>query len=184
MLTAHSVHGRKIQVIHGYNLGMEKGEEPEAEVYISEIGDPTKYKEIVFCGYGEPTIRWDVIKLVAKALKIKAEEARRLNTNGHGNYINKRDLTPEFKNLIDVVSVSLNTFDPKQYAKIMGLDTALYNEMINFTRQAKQFANRVVMSIVTIDEVDIEKARKIAEDKIGVEFRVRNIFNIELSLKI
>jgi TatD DNase family protein len=162
-------------VIHGYNLGMEKGEEPEAEVYISEIGDPTKYKEIVFCGYGEPTIRWDVIKVVAKAVKDKGGRTR-LNTNGHGNYINKRDLTPEFKNLIDVVSVSLNTFDPKQYAKIMGLDTALYNEMINFTRQAKQFANKVVMSIVTIDEVDIEKARKIAEDKIGVEFRVREHF--------
>ena len=162
-------------VIHGYNLGMEKNEEPEPEVYISEIGDPTKYKEIVFCGYGEPTIRWDVIKEVAKAVKDKGGRTR-LNTNGHGNHINKRDITPEFKNLIDVVSVSLNTFDPRQYARIMGLDTGLYNEMINFTRQAKQFAEKVVMSIVTIDEVDIEKARKIAEEKIGVEFRVRKHF--------
>jgi len=154
---------------------MEKSEEPEAEVYIGEIGDPTKYKEIVFCGYGEPTIRWDVIKEVAKAVKEKGGRTR-LNTNGHGNHINKRDITPEFKNLIDVVSVSLNTFDPRQYAKIMGLDTALYNEMINFTRQVKQFAEKVVMSIVTIDEIDIEKARKIAEDKIGVKFRVREHF--------
>ncbi|NNG27015.1 MAG: YchF/TatD family DNA exonuclease [Ignavibacteriaceae bacterium] len=162
-------------VIHGYNLGMEKSEEPEAEVYIGEIGDPAKYKEIVFCGYGEPTIRWDVIKEVAKAVKEKGGRTR-LNTNGHGNHINKRDITPEFKNLIDVVSVSLNTFDPRQYAKIMGLDTGLYNEMINFTRQAKQFAEKVVMSIVTIDEIDIEKARKIAEDKMGVEFRVREHF--------
>ncbi len=159
-------------VIHGYNLGMEKNEEPEPEVYTSEIGDPTKFKEIVFCGYGEPTIRWDVIKEVAKYVKDKGGRTR-LNTNGHGNFINKRDITPEFKNLIDVVSVSLNTFDPKQYARIMGLDTGLYNEMINFTRQAKQYAEKVVMSIVTIEEVDIEKARKIAEDKIGVEFRVR-----------
>ncbi len=162
-------------VIHGYNLGMKKDEEPGPEVYISEIGDPTKYKEIVFCGYGEPTIRWDVIKKVAKYVKDKSGRTR-LNTNGHGNFINKRDITPEFKNLIDVVSVSLNTFDPKQYARIMGLETGLYNEMINFTRQAKQFAEKVVMSIVTIDEVDIEKARRIAEDKIGVEFRVREHF--------
>ena len=96
-------------VIHGYNLGMEKGEEPEAEVYTSEIGDPTKYKEIVFCGYGEPTIRWNVIKVVAKAVKDKGGRTR-LNTNGHGNFINKRDITPEFKNLIDVVSVSFKYF--------------------------------------------------------------------------
>jgi len=162
-------------IIHGYNLGMEKDEEPEPEVYNNEIGDPTEYKEIVFCGYGEPTIRWDVIKEVARYVKDNSGRTR-LNTNGHGNHINKRDITPEFQNLIDVVSVSLNTFDPKQYAKIMGLDTGLYNEMINFTRQAKQFAGKVVMSIVTIDEVDIEKARKIAEDKLGVEFRVREHF--------
>jgi len=162
-------------VIQGYNLGMEKDEEPEPDVYISEIGDPTKFKEIVFCGYGEPTIRWDLIKVVAKYVKDNGGRTR-LNTNGHGNHINKRDITPEFKNLIDVVSVSLNTFDPRQYARIMGLDTGLYNEMINFTRQAKQFAEKVVMSIVTIDEVDIEKARKIAEEKIGVEFRVRKHF--------
>ncbi len=108
-------------------------------------------------------------------LKLTAARTR-LNTNGHGNHINKRDITPEFKNVIDVVSVSLNTFEPKQYAKIMGVDTALYNEMINFTRNAKKYAEKVVMSIVTIDEVDIEKARRVAEDKIGVEFRVREHF--------
>ncbi|HEX9251914.1 MAG TPA: TatD family hydrolase, partial [Ignavibacteriaceae bacterium] len=31
--------------LNGYNLGMRKSEEPLAEVYISEIGDPKKYEE-------------------------------------------------------------------------------------------------------------------------------------------
>ena len=44
-------------VIRGFNLKMDKSEEPPAETYISEIGDPKRFKEIVFCGYGEPTIR-------------------------------------------------------------------------------------------------------------------------------
>jgi hypothetical protein len=32
------------------------------------------------------------------------------------------------------------------------------------------------MSVVSINEVEIEKARKIVEEKIGAEFRVREYF--------
>ena len=53
-------------VLNGYSLHMTKSDEPEALVYIKEIGDPKQFKEIVFCGYGEPTIRWDVVKIIAK----------------------------------------------------------------------------------------------------------------------
>ncbi|MFA5806513.1 MAG: TatD family hydrolase, partial [Melioribacteraceae bacterium] len=56
-------------VINGYSLKMTKSEEPDAGVYIKEIGDPKNYKEIVFCGYGEPTIRWEFVKQVAKYIK-------------------------------------------------------------------------------------------------------------------
>ena len=104
--------------LHGYNLRMTKDEEPPAEVYIKEIGDPVDYDEIVFCGYGEPTIRWDVVKKVAKYVKENGGKTR-LNTNGHGSFINKRDITPEFKGVIDVVSISINTVDPRQYSKII-----------------------------------------------------------------
>ena len=82
--------------LHGYNLGMKKSEEPPAEVYIKEIGDPKKYDEIVFCGYGEPTIRWEIVKEVAKYVKANGGKTR-INTNGHGNVINKKDITPEMK---------------------------------------------------------------------------------------
>ncbi|MBT8382340.1 MAG: YchF/TatD family DNA exonuclease [Ignavibacteria bacterium] len=161
--------------LRGYHLGMETTDEPNAEVYINEIGDPTMYKEIVFCGYGEPTIRWDVVKTVAKYIKENGGKTR-LNTNGHGNAINKRDITPELNSLIDVVSISLNTFNPKQYSKLMGLNVSYFNEMIKFAKSAKQFVEKVVMSIVSVDEVDIERSRKIAEENIGAEFRVREYF--------
>jgi len=162
-------------VVAGYNLAMTKSEEPPAEIYISEIGDPKEYDEIVFCGFGEPTIRWDVVKKVAKYVKDNGGRTR-LNTNGHGNYINKKDITPELSHLIDIVSISLNAVDPRQYSEIMHLDSNFFNEMINFARSAKPFVEKVVMSVVSVSNINLEKARIIAEQKVGAEFRIRPFF--------
>lgn len=161
--------------IAGYNLGMDKNDEPDVQQYINAIGVPVKYSEIVFCGYGEPTIRWDVIKTVAGFVKENGGKTR-INTNGHGNVINHRDITPEMKGLIDTVSISLNSTDAKSYAELMRVDEKMYYEMLEFARKAKEFVPNVVMSVVGIPEVDIEKARTIAEDQVGVSFRVRTYF--------
>lgn len=163
-------------ILRGYNLGMERTEEPSADIYIKEIGDPKDYKEIVFCGYGEPTIRWKVVKDIAKYVKANGGRTR-LNTNGHGNVINKKNITPELNGLIDVVSISFNTFDPKQYSTLVGLDRSYFNEMVNFAKSSKPFVEKVVMTVVSMDEVDIERSRKIVEEKIGAEFRVREFFS-------
>jgi|SRR5690554_9458 len=162
-------------IIEGYNLGMKKSEEPPAEKYIEEIGDPKAYKEIVFCGYGEPTIRWDVVKTIAKYVKENGGKTR-LDTNGHGNHINKRDITPEMKGVIDTISISLNAADAATYSEIMRVEKNMFNEMIMFAKSAKQYVDKVVMSVVSIDEVEIEKARDVVENKIGAEFRVREYF--------
>lgn len=161
--------------LHGYNLGMIKSEEPTSDIYIKEIGDPSKYDEVVFCGYGEPTIRWDVVKEVAKYVKANGGKTR-INTNGHGNRINKRDITPEMKDIIDVVSISFNSFDSKQYSELMRVSEDHFDEMKKFAGLAKSYVKKVVMSVVSLDEVEIEKSRKVVEDEIGVEFRVRHYF--------
>lgn len=161
-------------VINGYNLKMTKSEEPEADVYIREIGDPKRFKEIVFCGYGEPTIRWDVVKQIAKYVKENGGRTR-MNTDGHGNFINKRDITPELKGLIDIVSISLNSVDPDQYAALMRVDSSLHAEMLDFANKAKEYTH-VVMSIVGLSDVDSEAAKKFVTDKIGVDFREREYF--------
>jgi len=161
--------------LHGYNLGMTKSEEPTSDIYIKEIGDPSKYDEVVFCGYGEPTIRWDVVKEVAKYIKANGGKTR-INTNGHGNIINKRDITPEMKDIIDVVSISFNSFDSKQYSELMRVSEDHFDEMKKFAGLAKSYVKKVVMSVVSLDEVEIEKSRKVVEDEIGVEFRVRHYF--------
>jgi len=162
-------------ILEGYNLKMSKSEEPPAEKYIEEIGDPKKYGEIVFCGYGEPTIRWDVVKTIAKYVKQNGGKTR-LDTDGHGSFINKRDIAPEMRGVIDVVSISLNATDASKYAEIMRVEKSMFNEMINFAKSAKQYVEKVVMTVVSIDEVEIEKAKNIVENKIGAEFKVREYF--------
>ncbi len=160
--------------IKGYNLKMSKKEEPSAQEYISEIKDPTQYDEIVFCGYGEPTIRWEVVKEVAQWVKENGGKTR-MNTNGHGNVINKRDITPDLENLLDTVSVSLNSVSPKQYSELMQLPEHYHQDMIDFAKSASKYTN-VVMSIVGMDNIDTEKAKKFVSEDLGLEFRERVYF--------
>ncbi|MCW9096498.1 MAG: radical SAM protein, partial [Ignavibacteriaceae bacterium] len=81
--------------------------------------------------------------------------------------------------LIDIVSISFNTFHPKQYSMLDGMERSYFNEKVNFAKDSKPFVEKVVMTIVSIDEVDIERSRKIVEEKIGAEFRVREFFKNE-----
>jgi TatD DNase family protein len=161
-------------MIKGYNLKITR--EPEAEEVIAQIGDPARYRDIVFCGYGEPTIRLDVLKKIAAWIK-EHNGTVRLNTDGHGSIINKRNIAPELQGLVDVVSISLNSIDPVQYGTLMNLDGPTYHAaMIEFAREAKRFVPEVVMTVVGIPDVDLEKTKKFVEEEIGVRYRVRPYF--------
>jgi TatD DNase family protein len=161
-------------VVKGHNLRIER--EPSAEEVIEEIGDPTRYAEIVFCGYGEPTIRLEAIKTIARWVKDHGGKTR-VNTDGHGNIINKRNIVPELVGLIDAVSISLNSTDPQQYGELMRLDGERYfPAMVEFSREAVRLLPRVVMTIVNLDEIDKERARRFVEEEIGAIFSNRPYF--------
>jgi TatD DNase family protein len=162
-------------MLDGYPLRMKKSEEPPAQEYINRIGAPLQYEEIVFCGYGEPTIRWDLVKTVAGFVKENGGKTR-INTNGHGNLINKRDITPEMHGLIDTVSISLNSTDRKQYAELMRVPEHYFDEMIDFAKRAKRHVPRVVLSIVDYPGIDQAAAEKFVTDEVGVTFRLRPYF--------
>ena len=143
---------------------------------INEIGDPTKHDDIVFCGYGEPTIRLDAVKEVSKWVKQHGGKTR-LNTDGHGNIINGRNIIPELVGLIDAVSISLNTADPEQYGELMRIDGKThFNAMIEFAKESVKTFHDVTMTIVNLDGVDREKARRLVEDEIGATFHARPYF--------
>jgi len=157
--------------VKGHYLWLDK--EPTSEELITAVGDPKKYKQVVFCGYGEPTERLDIILEVSKALKAKGGNVR-LVTNGHGNLINKTDITPKLKGLIDELSVSLDVDTKEKYNKIcrpdFGPDT--FDEIKKFVLQAKKFVPKVEATFLDMPGVDIDKCKKIAAD-LGVDCRIR-----------
>ncbi len=161
--------------VDGIDLWLER--EPTAEEIIEALKDADykSYDELVFCGYGEPMLRYDAILEVARFIKETSTARVRINTNGHGNLIAGEDITPKLLGLVDVISISLNAKNAKEYNEICVCD---YGEdgfyaMLDFARKAKDYVPKVVLSVVdTISQEDIEACRKIAEET-GVEYRVR-----------
>jgi len=157
--------------VKGHNLRLK--DEPTAEEMIKEIGDPKRYAEIVFCGYGEPLLRLDVVKAVAADVKRRGGMVR-VDTNGHANLIHKRNVLPELAGLVDAMSVSLNAQNAALYDKISQpkFGGITYEAVKDFIREAKKHIPDVTVTVVSLPEVDIEACRKIA-DGLGVKFRVR-----------
>ncbi len=158
-------------VLWGYNLRLDH--EPTAQELLEAIGDPTHYKEIVFCGYGEPTVRLDVLLEVGRAVR-EAGGRVRVNTNGHASLIWNRNVAPELAEAADAVSVSLNAESAAVYEQICkpayGSDT--YDHVKAFIRESLKAGLEVTASVVNVPEVDIEASRKVATE-LGASFRVR-----------
>lgn len=142
-----------------------------------EKRDLSKYTSVVFCGFGEPTERFDDMMEIAEWLKQKCPDMPlRINTNGQGNLICGRDITPELKGRIDCVSISLNAENAEKYQELclseFGGEKA-FEGLKDFAKSAKNYVSEVVFSVVDIISPDeIEACRKIAEE-CGVSFRVR-----------
>ena len=101
----------------------------------------------------------------------------RVNTDGHGNIINHRNIVPELVGLVDAISVSLNTTDPKQYGDLMRIDgERFFPAMIEFAKECVKHKFDVSMTIVDLDEVNQAKARDLIEKEIGAKFRTRPYF--------
>ena len=159
-------------MVRGHYLRLEH--EPEYDEVIEAVGNPHLYKEIVFCGYGEPTIRLNLLKKLASHFKREGLKVR-LNTNGQGNLINERDILPELKDLIDVVSISLNAHNTELYNKLCRPQNPelAFQSILSFAQEAKRYIKEVILTVVTLPEVDINACRKIAE-YLGAKFRVRD----------
>ncbi len=135
------------------------------------------FKEVIFCGYGEPMLKFDVMKQVAKYIKDKYPETKiRVNTNGHANYVYKKNVVPECKGLIDEFSVSLNGSTKEEYDELSQpkFDEA-YDEMKKFIKACSDEGISVVASVVEGYKgrhLDLEKCEEIAKS-LGAKFRVR-----------
>jgi len=158
--------------VKGHNLRLEK--EPSVDEILKAVGDPRKYKEIVFCGYGEPTARLDIVKAVAKWVKGHGSRVR-LVTNGHAVLINGRSIVKELVGLVDRVSVSLNAENETQYNKICKPEFGpkAYSHVIDFIRDCAANGIEAEATCLDLPGIDVKKCESIAKG-LGAKFRSRS----------
>jgi len=158
--------------VAGHNLLLDR--EPEKDDVMSALDKHSGYKEIVFCGIGEPTLRADLMLQLARELKSKNVPIR-LNTNGQGSMINRTDLPRKMRGLIDAVSVSLNAQDAQTYVELCRpqFGQSAYAAMLKFAADCRAMGIHTVFSVVGLPQVDLAACKKIA-DSMNIPLRVRN----------
>jgi TatD DNase family protein len=156
--------------VKGHRLSLSA--EPSEEQMKAAIGDPSAYQEIVFCGYGEPLLRLDLVKDLARWIHEQGGRVR-INTNGHACLIHKRNILPELSGLIDAVSVSLDAQDEETYNRICNPAFAnAFEAVLSFLGEARHFIPEVQATVVETEGVDIRKCGDLTA-KLGVALRVR-----------
>lgn len=135
--------------------------------------------EIVFCGYGEPLIKIEEVKELAKYIKENYKNTKiRINTNGMANMIHKRDVVPELKENIDAVSISLNAENDELYNQISRPAEkykGAYSRVKEFIWYCSKAGLETTATIVTgykDYKPDVEKCEQIAKN-LGAKFRIR-----------
>ena len=160
--------------IYADNLWLEH--EPTREEALDDLRkrDLPSYRELVFCGFGEPMFRTDDILWLVDRLKeeVPGLPPVRINTNGHANLIQGRDVTGR----IDTVSISLNGSTAEEYCAVTQPKDGVrgWEAMLDFTRRATAYVPHVVMTIVDKDKTpeEIQRCRTLAES-LGARLRVR-----------
>lgn len=149
--------------------------EPKAEEVIARLPeDIGAYREYVFCGFGEPTIKLPVLLEVAREIKRRGGTTR-INTYGQANMIWKRDVTGELAAVIDKINVSLNEATAKDYAALCrpAFGEAAFAGLQEFAKLCAEKGIDTWFSVVdVIGEEKIEACRAIAR-ACGVTLRVR-----------
>ncbi len=148
-----------------------------AEDVIEQLKNFKMSSEVVFCGYGEPLLKLDILKEVSKYLKENYPDIKiRINTNGHANYVYKRNIVPELKGLVDLISVSLNAENSQEYDRLSQPKfQGAYEEVKKFIKACSDEGIEVAASIVEGykgEHHDIGLCEKIAND-CGAKLRIR-----------
>lgn len=159
-----------------YDLWLDREPSYKDVTDILDKMDFSRYKEMVFCGYGEPSARFDLVEMLC----IYAHERgikTRINTNGQGNAILGKDIAPRMCRCIDTINVSLNATDAQSYDRLCH---SVYGEkafdiMLDFAKECVRCGGNVVLSIVDcVPPEQLQKAAEIARD-IGAKLRVRKM---------
>jgi len=155
---------------------------------ILQHGNLENFKEFIWCGYGEPTFRLDLIVEAASWLRSRGASIR-LNTNGQARLIYGRDVLPELGGAVDMVSVSLNAPNAARYLelcrpnpdmfpipdRIITTPEVVWEAMLDFLRRAPKYFSLVQASVIgfSLSSLEIEQSRELATSMGIKNFRVR-----------
>ena len=162
--------------VRDFNLKLRS--EPSSKEVIRELQNVINrknWREVVFCGFGEPLERLDCLLEVARWVKRFHGKVVRVDTNGHGYLLNgERDVVVELRKAdVDRVSVSLNAQDEATYNEVCRPKfEGAFDGVLEFVDKAREAGLEVEITVVTIPEVDVSRVREMAE-RMGVGFRVR-----------
>ncbi|MDP2360965.1 MAG: YchF/TatD family DNA exonuclease [bacterium] len=163
-------------VVKGHNLALRREQEATTAEMIAAIeaqGGAAAWEEFVFCGYGEPMMRLDVLKETAAWLKARGARVR-VNTNGHSDLWHKRPTGHELAGLVDVASISLNADNAVQYNELVrpAWGERAFPALLDFARDTAAAGVEVVFTVVDDGTIRIEACRRLAEEY-GATLRVR-----------
>jgi cyclic pyranopterin phosphate synthase len=165
--------------VGGFNLKLEKElTAAEVKAELEATLRLKRWREVVFCGFGEPTAQLDVLLEVARWIRKRHGSTIpiRVDTNGHGYMLNKgRDVAEELQAAgVSSVSVSLNGHDEESYAENCRPEfSGGFAAVLEFVKKAKKAGLDVEVSAVRMPEVNMEKVGAVAES-LGVPLRVRD----------
>lgn len=154
-------------------------EEPGEEAVLAELSALPweRVGEVVFCGFGEPTMRLDALTAILRRLREERPGTRtRLNTNGLSDLEYGRDTAADFDGLLDTVSISLNASNAERYLELTRsrFGAGSFEAMLAFAERAKEHVPDVVLTVVdrVEDEEEISRCRALCEER-GLRLRVR-----------
>lgn len=163
----------KSDFVKGHNLRLDY--EPSEEEIQRAVSAHDGCREVVFCGFGEPTLRLDLIKSLCSRFK-KSGLKVRLVTNGHGDLINERPIAGELARCIDKVSVSLNVDTEEEYNRICApqFGPVTYKAIIGFIGSCVKNGIETEVTCLDLEGVDPARCEKIASE-LGARFRSRRL---------
>ena len=132
------------------------------------------YKELVYCGYGEPTCALETLIDTARHAKEHYGLSIRVNTNGLGSLQHGRDIVPELAQVVDCVSISLNAPDEAAYNDVTRPTLpGAYQAMLDFAVQAARQIPEVRFTIVDVlPEEEIQASKDLAAS-LHIPLRIR-----------
>lgn len=157
------------------SLWLQKDPSEEEVLQAFRDRDLSRYTEVVFCGYGEPTERLEVLIAAARYIRSVSDIPIRLNTNGLAGLSHGKDVPSLLEGLIDTVSVSMNAPTVQEYLEVTrpSFGECAFEAMLTFVRECKgRFPKVMVTAVDVITPEQAERCQALA-DSLGVPFRLR-----------